>query len=43
MYAKCGLQFGGIVEQNVVSWNALISCHVQSELRAEAVDIISPH
>lgn len=45
MYAKCGLLddskrlFGGIVEQNVVSWNALFSCYEQSELRGEAVDL----
>ncbi|TKY66374.1 Pentatricopeptide repeat-containing protein [Spatholobus suberectus] len=45
MYAKCGLLddsrrlFGRIVERNVVSWNALFSCYVQSELCGEAVDL----
>ncbi|RZB66543.1 Pentatricopeptide repeat-containing protein, chloroplastic isoform B [Glycine soja] len=45
MYAKCGLLddsrrlFGGIVERNVVSWNALFSCYVQSELCGEAVGL----
>lgn len=43
MYAKCCLLadsrrlFGGIVEQNVVSWNAMFSCYVQSESCGEAV------
>ncbi|KAK7317847.1 hypothetical protein RJT34_02419 [Clitoria ternatea] len=45
MYAKCGQLddsrklFGGIMEPNVVSWNALFSCYVQSELYGETVDL----
>ncbi|GAU14842.1 hypothetical protein TSUD_50540 [Trifolium subterraneum] len=45
MYAKCGQfgdsknLFGMIVDPNVVSWNALFSCHVQSDFLAEAVDL----
>jgi len=45
MYAKCGQfgdskkLFGMIVEPGVVSWNALFSCHVQSDLLAEVVDL----
>lgn len=44
MYAKCG-QFGdsrrlfdAITERDVVSWNALLSCYVQSEFCREAVE-----
>jgi len=45
MYAKCGQLsdsrrlFGGIVDRNVVSWNALFSCYVQSDLCGEAMDL----
>ncbi|KAK7405356.1 hypothetical protein VNO78_06605 [Psophocarpus tetragonolobus] len=45
LYAKCGLLddsrrlFSGIAERNVVSWNALFSCYVQSELGVEAVNL----
>lgn len=45
MYAKCGKLgdsrrlFGAIVGPSVVSWNALLSCYVQGDLFAEAVDL----
>ncbi|CAJ2630739.1 unnamed protein product [Trifolium pratense] len=45
MYSKCGQfgdsnkLFGMIVDPNVVSWNALFSCHVQSDFLAEAFDL----
>ncbi|XP_028796021.1 pentatricopeptide repeat-containing protein At5g04780, mitochondrial-like [Neltuma alba] len=45
MYARCGQLgdsrrlFGSIIELNVVSWNALLSCYVQSDLGIEAVDL----
>lgn len=45
MYSKCG-EFGdsrrlfdSIPEQNVVSWNALFSCYVQSDFFGEAMDL----
>ncbi|CAN6689762.1 unnamed protein product [Malus baccata var. baccata] len=45
MYAKCG-EFGdsrrlfdAIPERNVVSWNALFSCYVQSNFHGEAMDL----
>lgn len=45
MYAKCG-EFGdskrlfdAIPERNVVSWNALFSCYVQSDLCGEAMEL----
>ncbi|TQD88169.1 hypothetical protein C1H46_026230 [Malus baccata] len=45
MYAKCG-EFGdsrrlfdAIPERNVVSWNALFSCYVQSDFHGEAMDL----
>ncbi|XP_008225136.1 PREDICTED: pentatricopeptide repeat-containing protein At5g04780-like [Prunus mume] len=45
MYAKCG-EFGdsrrlfdAIPERNVVSWNALFSCYVQSDSYGEAMDL----
>ncbi|KAF7819989.1 pentatricopeptide repeat-containing protein [Senna tora] len=45
MYAKCEQLddsrklFGSIIELNVISWNALISCYVQSYFHSEAVDL----
>lgn len=45
MYARCGQLgdsrrlFGSIIELNVVSWNALLSCYVQSDLDIEAIDL----
>lgn len=47
MYAKCGQLgdsrrlFGSILELNVVSWNALLSCYVQSDLDREAVNLFN--
>lgn len=43
MYAKCGefgdsrRLFGAIPERNVVSWNALFSCYLQSDICGEAL------
>lgn len=45
MYAKCGQLgdsrrlFGSIIDVNVVSWNALLSCYVQSNFDREAVGL----
>ncbi|GMH05467.1 hypothetical protein Nepgr_007307 [Nepenthes gracilis] len=45
MYAKCGefecsrRLFNDILERNVVSWNALFSCYVQSNFCEEAVGL----
>ncbi|KAK7257363.1 hypothetical protein RIF29_31289 [Crotalaria pallida] len=45
MYAKCGQLgesrklFGAIAEKNVVSWNALFSCYMQSDFHVEAVNL----
>lgn len=45
MYAKCGMfgdsrkLFGMVVERSVVLWNTLVSCYVQSDFLAEAVDL----
>ena len=45
MYSRCGQfgdsrkLFGSIVELDVVSWNALLSCYVQSDLDMEALSL----
>ncbi|CAL0333827.1 unnamed protein product [Lupinus luteus] len=47
MYSKCGQLgesrklFGANVERNVVSWNALLSCYLQSDFHVEALNLFT--